>query len=41
MITNMGGPPRRRHDLGRALTTAAGGARRLDWVLISSVLALG
>ncbi|MGW5878717.1 rod shape-determining protein RodA [Nocardiopsis terrae] len=41
MITNMGGPPRRRHDLGRALTTAAGGARRLDWVLISAVLALG
>ncbi|PWV57541.1 rod shape-determining protein RodA [Nocardiopsis sp. L17-MgMaSL7] len=40
MITNMGGPPRRQNDLGRTLSTAAGGARRLDWVLIASVLAL-
>ncbi|WP_017584702.1 rod shape-determining protein RodA [Nocardiopsis ganjiahuensis] len=41
MITNMGGPPRRQRDLGRTLTSAAGGARRLDWVLIGSVLVLG
>ncbi|MFE9245451.1 rod shape-determining protein RodA [Nocardiopsis sp. NPDC006938] len=40
MITNMGRPPRRRHDLGRTLSSAAGGARRLDWVLFGSVLAL-
>lgn len=40
MITNMGGPPRRQGDLGRTLSSAAGGARRLDWMLIGAVLVL-
>ncbi|GAA1099903.1 rod shape-determining protein RodA [Nocardiopsis metallicus] len=41
MITNMGGPTRPQRDFGRTLSAAAGGARRLDWVLVGAVLALG
>ncbi|MBR8740252.1 rod shape-determining protein RodA [Nocardiopsis sp. MG754419] len=39
MDTHMGSP--RSGNLGRTAATAAGNARRLDWLLIASVVALG
>lgn len=40
MINQMGGPPRRPLELRRTVSSAAGGARRLDWLLISAVVGL-
>ncbi|WP_017612484.1 rod shape-determining protein RodA [Nocardiopsis salina] len=40
MLNEMGGPPRRPLELRRTVNSAAGGARRLDWILICAVLGL-
>lgn len=40
MINEMGGPPRRPLELRRTVNSAAGGARRLDWILILAVVGL-
>lgn len=40
MINETGGPPRRPLELRRTVNSAAGEARRMDWILVLSVLAL-
>lgn len=40
MINEMGGPSRRPLELRRTVNNAVGGARRLDWILISAVVGL-